>query len=73
MPRYELAYGAGGSPPKIPGHSVLIFRMEILQIKGSKARRHREFVHWMRQRAAKSNTSEIDSIFNESYLIDCFQ
>jgi FKBP-type peptidyl-prolyl cis-trans isomerase FklB len=34
---YELAYGAGGSPPKIPGHSVLIFRMEILQVKGSKA------------------------------------
>ena len=37
QPRYELAYGAGGSPPKIPGHSVLIFRMEILKIKGSKA------------------------------------
>ena len=30
----ELAYGDGGSPPKIPGGSVLIFQMEILEIQG---------------------------------------
>jgi FKBP-type peptidyl-prolyl cis-trans isomerase FklB len=28
----ELAYGERGSPPKIPGDSVLIFRIEILKI-----------------------------------------
>jgi len=32
----ELAYGESGSPPKIPGGSVLIFQMEILKIKGGK-------------------------------------
>jgi hypothetical protein len=29
----ELAYGDGGSPPKIPGGSVLIFTMEIIEIQ----------------------------------------
>mmetsp|Transcript_127233 Transcript_127233/g.407191 ORF Transcript_127233/g.407191 Transcript_127233/m.407191 type:complete len:237 (-) Transcript_127233:210-920(-) len=33
----DLGYGDGGSPPKIMGGDVLIFRMEILKIKGSKA------------------------------------
>jgi FKBP-type peptidyl-prolyl cis-trans isomerase FklB len=32
----ELAYGDGGSPPKIPGGSVLIFTMEIIEIQGDK-------------------------------------
>merc|ERR1711934_185296 len=32
----DLAYGESGSPPKIPGGSALIFRMEILTIKGDK-------------------------------------
>merc|ERR1719350_1389937 len=32
----ELAYGDRGSPPKIPGGSVLIFTIEILKIKGDK-------------------------------------
>merc|ERR1712124_150764 len=32
----DLAYGESGSPPKIPGGSALIFRMEILKIKGNK-------------------------------------
>merc|ERR1712032_1747513 len=27
----DLAYGARGSPPKIPGGSALIFRMEIIK------------------------------------------
>merc|ERR1711971_928257 len=30
-----LAYGDGGSPPKIPGHSTLVFKMEIIKIKGT--------------------------------------
>merc|ERR1712196_533893 len=30
----DMAYGAGGSPPKIPGGSTLIFKMEIVKIKG---------------------------------------
>merc|ERR1712124_232448 len=32
----ELAYGESGSPPKIPGGSVLVFKMEILKINGDK-------------------------------------
>merc|ERR1711988_1732018 len=32
----ELAYGESGSPPKIPGGSALIFRMEIIKINGGK-------------------------------------
>jgi hypothetical protein len=28
----ELAYGDSGSPPKIPGGSVLVFEIEILEI-----------------------------------------
>merc|ERR1711934_3728 len=32
----DLAYGEGGSPPKIPGGSALIFRMDIIKIKGDK-------------------------------------
>merc|ERR1719503_425863 len=34
----ELGYGDGGSGEKIKGGDVLIFRMEILQIKGGKKR-----------------------------------
>lgn len=32
----ELGYGDRGSPPKIPGGSVLVFTMEILEIQGDK-------------------------------------
>merc|ERR1711998_469851 len=32
----DLAYGERGSPPKIPGGSALVFRMEIIKIKGDK-------------------------------------
>lgn len=28
----ELAYGDRGSPPKIPGESMLIFQMEIIKV-----------------------------------------
>merc|ERR1711920_146005 len=34
----ELGYGDGGSGDKIKGGDVLIFRMEILKIKGGKVR-----------------------------------
>merc|ERR1712151_1153776 len=34
----ELGYGDGGSGEKIKGGDVLIFRMEVLKIKGSKKR-----------------------------------
>jgi len=30
----ELAYGDLGSPPDIPGHSALMFELEIIEIKG---------------------------------------
>merc|ERR1712086_764745 len=32
----DLAYGERGSPSKIPGGSALVFRMEIIKIKGDK-------------------------------------
>lgn len=32
----DLAYGARGSPPKIPGDSALVFTIEMIQIKGEK-------------------------------------
>merc|ERR1712010_173291 len=32
----DMAYGESGSPPKIPGGSALVFRMEIIKIKGGK-------------------------------------
>ena len=31
-PPSELGYGASGSPPKIPGNSVLVFEVAILKI-----------------------------------------
>merc|ERR1740117_511301 len=31
---YELAYGEGGKPPKIPAAACLVFVMEIVKIKG---------------------------------------
>lgn len=31
---YELGYGARGSPPKIPGFSPLVFKMELINVKG---------------------------------------
>lgn len=31
---YELAYGARGSPPRIPPFSPLVFRLELLKVKG---------------------------------------
>ena len=30
---YDLAYGAGGRPPKIPGYSVLVFEIEIHEVQ----------------------------------------
>ena len=32
---YQLAYGERGSPPRIPGYSVLVFDIEIHKVKGS--------------------------------------
>eukprot|EP00924_Labyrinthula_sp_SR-Ha-C_P009357 snap_masked-scaffold_2-processed-gene-21.24-mRNA-1 protein AED:0.04 eAED:0.04 QI:0/-1/0/1/-1/1/1/0/229 len=32
----DLAYGARGSPPKIPGGSTLVFTIEMIKIKGEK-------------------------------------
>jgi len=38
----ELAYGAGGRPPTIPGGAALVFQMEILRIKGDKVKKREE-------------------------------
>ena len=33
----SLGYGARGVPPKIPAHSVLLFELELLQVKPASA------------------------------------
>jgi FKBP-type peptidyl-prolyl cis-trans isomerase FklB len=34
---YELGYGAFGNPPAIPGGAVLVFELELLDVKQHKA------------------------------------
>merc|ERR1712159_627362 len=48
----DLAYGESGSPPKIPGGSALIFRMEILKIKGKKKAKSIVFPEWTAEQLA---------------------
>eukprot|EP00421_Protoceratium_reticulatum_P071445 CAMPEP_0168408094 /NCGR_PEP_ID=MMETSP0228-20121227/26496_1 /TAXON_ID=133427 /ORGANISM="Protoceratium reticulatum, Strain CCCM 535 (=CCMP 1889)" /LENGTH=340 /DNA_ID=CAMNT_0008421775 /DNA_START=77 /DNA_END=1099 /DNA_ORIENTATION=+ len=43
---YELAYGKGGKPPKIPAAACLIFVMEIIKIKGDTVPKTIEFPEW---------------------------
>ena len=38
----DLGYGASGSPPKIPGNSVLIFEVDLVKIE-----RKDEFWSWL--------------------------
>ena len=35
---YQLAYGERGSPPRIPGFSVLVFEIEIHSVAGGKGK-----------------------------------
>ena len=43
---YEMAYGAGGKPPKIPPAATLIFVMEIVRIKGETTAKKMTFPEW---------------------------
>jgi len=43
---YQLAYGAGGKPPKIPAAATLIFVMEIVKIKGETVPKKITFPDW---------------------------
>merc|ERR1719240_1731192 len=45
----DLGYGAGGSPPKIPGGAALIFTMEIIKIKCDKKMKE---VEWTAEQLA---------------------
>jgi hypothetical protein len=43
---FEMAYGAGGKPPKIPPAATLIFVMEIVRIKGEATAKKMTFPEW---------------------------
>ena len=49
---YELAYGASGRPPKIPGCAMLIFVMEIVKIKGDSVPRKAPYPEWSAEELA---------------------
>jgi len=49
---FELAYGAGGKPPKIPGAACLIFIMEIVKIKGDSVPKQIDFPEWNAEQLA---------------------
>ena len=49
---YELAYGAGGKPPKIPARACLIFVMEIVKIKGQTVPRRAPYPVWTAEELA---------------------
>jgi len=49
---YELAYGAGGKPPKIPQCACLIFVMEIVKIKGDTTPKTIVFPEWSQEELA---------------------
>lgn len=49
---YEMAYGAGGKPPKIPAAACLIFIMEIVKIKGETVPAQIEFPEWTPEQLA---------------------
>ena len=43
---YQLAYGAGGKPPKIPAKAMLVFVMEIVKINGPTTPKQMTFPEW---------------------------
>eukprot|EP00933_Yihiella_yeosuensis_P014293 TRINITY_DN12863_c2_g1_i1.p1 TRINITY_DN12863_c2_g1~~TRINITY_DN12863_c2_g1_i1.p1 ORF type:complete len:349 (-),score=121.95 TRINITY_DN12863_c2_g1_i1:147-1193(-) len=45
----ELAYGPNGKPPKIPPAAALIFKMEIMKIKGATNPKKIEFPEWTKE------------------------
>jgi len=48
----ELAYGPSGKPPKIPAAATLIFKMEIVKIKGETVPKKVEYPEWTAEQLA---------------------
>merc|ERR1719491_1559667 len=49
---WEMAYGAGGKPPKIPAKAALVFTMEICKINGATKPKQIEFPEWTEEQLA---------------------